>query len=363
MNKNVKKVMALLVMFSLSMSVVMPAFASNGPISTGLQRDTTGGAAPIVKAKWEANYPDRYTDASTDAGAQFMPSGLYQVNKTISMCAVVTDPDGLADVGNVYADVFYPTDIELGPSHVALPGQSGEGCGALMQEDSLIKLDKAAGIDLFCNKVRNLNNNLPTFSTEIYNYDEICKADGELMKETAAVYCGQKDISYEDPSGVYAVWAVAQDKVGLQGVLKNSFTYLPVTAFETDFGAIDYGKVRLNTHKIISGDLTWGITKATVRNIGNTRLEMQVRQDDMGLGKTDGIWNVKYDARVGSDSAFAIYDPEVTTTLDDALDLSEMDEMDFSIDITKFPPTHEGDSYTGNMVLSAIPAAHLICAD
>lgn len=359
-----KKIVTICLSLALVTMVVGPNLTiAQTSVSTGLTQDTTGGANPIVKANWEANV-DRYTDFSPSPGAQFMPSGKKDVNKTISMCAVVTDPDGLADVINVYADVFYPVDVALGSSHVALPDQSGDGCGQLMQEDSLTKLSKADGIALFCNQVRNLNNNLPTFNTG-YTYDEICKADGELQKETAAVFCGQKDLSYEDPSGTYNVWAIGQDKVGLQGKLANSFTYLPLTAFETDFNAINYGNVRLNTHKIINGNLTWdtvGTNNASVRNIGNTRLAMSVWQNDMGLGKTDGLWNVKYDGRVGSGASFAVYNPEVTTVLDDPLDLSELDEMDFSIDISKFPPTHTGP-YTGTMTLTAGMVDHLDCDD
>lgn len=363
-----KKIIAILSIFSLMMGVVLPALATT-PISTGLTRDTTGGANPIVKAKWEAN-ADKYTDADIAAGAQIMPSGQYGVSKTIAICAIVTDPDGLADVSNVYADVFYPTNIALGLSHKPLTDQSGLGCGKLMQEDELTKLDKAAGLDLFCNKVKNLNNNLPTFGpiggqgTVLYDYAEICNTDGELQKETAAVYCGLKDLSYEDPDGDYAVWAVAQDKVGLQGILENHFTYLPLTAFETDFTSVSYGNVRLNTHKIISGNLIWEPTasvKPTVRNVGNTRLAMTVAQDDMGLGLTNGIYNVKYDARVGSAAGFSVFAPYTTVTLADALDLSEMDEMDFSIDISKFPPGHTSDSYTGTMTLGAVAVAHLVC--
>lgn len=363
-----RKTIYFIAMFSLLLLTVSPSFAStsvsNGAISTGLNQDTSGGQSPIVKAKWEAN-SDRYTDASTDSGAQFNASGAYQVNKNIAMCAIVTDPDGLADIKNVYADVFYPENIALGDSHVALPLQTGDGCGMFMQEDELTRLSKADGIDLFCNKVRNYNNNLPAF-TDYYTYDEICKADGELMKETAAVYCGTKDISYEDPNGDYEVWAVAQDTVGLQGRLVNHFAYLPTTAFETDFSTINYGNVRLNIEKIISGDLTWDSMnggKASVRNVGNTRLIMTINQDDMGFGQTGGIWNVSYDARVGSIVDHVVYDPEKTVELPDALDLSELDEMDFSILIKKFPPTHVGTSYTGAMTLGANTVAHLSCAD
>jgi hypothetical protein len=364
--KTMKKAIAMFSMVAVSVATLGMNFAvAQTNVGTGLTADVSGGDAPIVKAKWEAN-ADRYTDASTAAGAQLLPSGQYNVHKTVAICAVVTDPNGLADIDNVYADVFYP-NVALGSSHVALPNQSGEGCGQFMQEDLLTRLSKADGIDLFCNKVRNLNNNLPTFNpvpTGLYNYDEICGATGQLAKDTAAVYCGEKQISYEDPSGDYEVWAIGQDKVGLQGVLTNHFTYLPMTAFETDFNQIAYGNVRLNTHKIIPGDLTWSpmnLGKATIRNVGNTRLAMKIWQNDMGLGKTSGQWNVKYDARIGSDSTYAVYFPETTNVLDDELDLSELDEMDFSIDISKFPPTHIGSTYTGTMVLSADAVAHLEC--
>ncbi|MFC1622652.1 hypothetical protein ACFL1Y_01500 [Patescibacteria group bacterium] len=371
-----KKLIVLTMIFAMSISLSGVAAAGNvgvGEVDTSLLKDTSGGVAPIVKVKWEANI-DRYTDDSLSAGAQFDPSGHFEQNKTITICAIVTDPDGLADIDSVYADVFYPENIELGDSHVALPGQSGEGCGELMQEDKMTVLTKQDGINLFCNLIRNDNPNLPEWLKDpssglpVYDYDEICAQDGELWKDTAAVYCAEKDLSYEDPSGEYIVWALAQDTNGKQTILENSFTYLPMTAFETDFTSVNYGSVRLNTHKIISGDLTWDALNmggASVRNVGNTRLQMGVQQDDMGLGYTEGSgWNVIYDARVGSNVSFANYSPDASIKyINDELDLSEMDEMDFSVLINKFPPTHETDSYIGNMTLSARSRAHLLCTD
>lgn len=367
-NMKIKKISAMALILSISFTAFSPVLATaetTGAVSTSLTRDEGSGENPIVKAKWEANV-DKYTDDSTAAGAQFNPTGVYQSNKTIAICAIVTDPDGLSDINKVYADVYYPTGIAVGEHHVKLSdqdGSAGAGCGLLMQEDSLSRLSKSDGYTLFCNNVRNQNNNLPTFNTG-YDYDEICAADGELMKETAAVYCTEKDLSYEDPSGDYRTLILAQDNYGKDGVLDNYFEYLPMTAFETDFSAVNYGTVKLNTHKIINGDLTWDAMnqgKASVRNVGNTRLYMKVWQDDMGLGKTDGNWNVRYDGRVGSDASFVNYNPEVTRQLNNALDLSEMNEMDFSIDIFKFPPEHGGNSYTGNMTLSATKTGHLTC--
>lgn len=364
-----KKAFIISMVFALSLTMTLPALAVTNGISTGLTQVQAGGDAPIVKAKWEMNSTEVHGiyqdgDDSTAPGAQFNPTGVKDLNRTITLCAIVTDSDGIGDIAGVYADVYYPTNIALGPSHVALPDQSGDGCGLFMQEDSLSPLSKDDGIELFCNKIRSHNPNLPTFNPSgLYGYDEICKTDGELMKETAKVYCGEKDLSYEDPSGMYKVTAVAQDTNSLTGTLDNEFEYLPLTAFEVDFSSVNYGNVKLNIEKIANGDLVWDPTNSsmpTVRNVGNTRMNLTVWQNDMGLGKTSGNWNVRYDARVGSTVAHQNYFPEVTTTLEDALDLSEMDEVDFSILVNKFP-VGGSTTWNGTMTLGAVTADHLIC--
>lgn len=377
-----KKILVFSLMFALvavNAAVAVAQTTVEVGVGTSLTQDTSGGQNPIVKAKWEMNATKdangKYLGVDDDMdvpGAQFMPSGAKDVSKRIALCAIVTDPDGLSDVttapGAVYADVFYPTDIALGDSHNPLTDQSGLGCGELMQEDKMTQLSKTDGIELFCNRVRYGQTELTTFQSP-YTYDEICKADGELPKETAAVFCVEKNLSYEDPSGHYKVWAVGQDKVGLQNVLKNTFEYLPLTAFATDFTSVSYGNVRLGTHKIINGDLTWGASLATIRNIGNTRAAIGIQQNDMGFGKTNGLWNVQYDARIGNEEAdWTIYYPDVDypngsyTPLKKDLDLSEVNEMDFSILVSKFPPTHDGTSYSGSMTLNATPALHLCCS-
>ena len=331
-----------------------------GEVGTSFSRDDAGGSEPIIKVKWEMKGDTLGKDDSSSSGAQFLPSGRYQVDTDIEICAIVTDPDGISDINNVYANVFYPEDIYLGPDHEA----DRQGCGQeIGNQITLHKLDKMDGISLFCDEIRNKNNNLPYFN-EGYDYDGICANDGQLQKETSYVYCGTKTISYEDPSGDYRVSVMAQDKWGLDSSLENYFTYLPLTAFEIDFNSIDYGSVKLNTPKIVNGDLNWddpaGINNASIRNVGNTRTQMYVWQDDMGLGKTDSTYNVKYRARIGNDQDhWRNYVPYQTRSLLDELNLSEMEEMDFSIEVTKFPSTDYG---SGLMKLSAKPAAHLLCA-
>ncbi len=346
-------------------------------IETGFTRSEGGGDAPIVKAKWEMlpqgewNYVCDDCDVQSEsriladdscrAGAQFMPTGEWDTNKEIYVCAIATDPDGVSDINAVYADIFYPEGIALGPGH------DDNGCGEQHGlEIELQELPKMEGYNLFCGGIYSHNSNLPTFS-EGYDFEEICANDGELMKETAKVYCKYTQLKWEDPAGFYRVQVHAVDMAGVDSEpLMNYFEYLPLTAFETDFDSVNYGNVKLNTHKIVNGDLTFGTAdKPTVRNVGNTRLNMTVWQDDMGLGQTENgevWWNVQWDARVGSMAEFSVYDPFETTTLMDTLELSSWDEMDFSILVKKFPlNTGKNGVYSGDMTLGAVYAPFLTC--
>jgi hypothetical protein len=345
------------------------SLAADGSATTSMTRDTGGGAAPIVKAKWEMNGPYNQlsgTDDSTNAGAQFEAPGAWDATMQYSICAIVTDPDGASDIDGVYTDIYYPSDRAFHPEDDSNPDQDGggdisnpdyglSGCGAQRgDENRLTRLSKTDGLALFCNTIRNNNNNLPSFFGD-YDYDEICAADGELQKETAYVYCADKELIWEDPAGDYLVEILALDKAGvLSDVASNHFRYVPLTSYEVDFNSVSYGNVKLNTHKRISGDKTFSMNDGlpTVRNTGNTRLYMGVMQDDMGLGTTDSVYNVKYDARIGNNEAdWKNYYPMVHKWLEDILDLSETEEVDFSILVTKFP--NSNTSWTGNMTLDA----------
>ena len=382
--KNMKKPIYWLSIISLVSMLFLPAAAMSvqgSTLDTNLTRSGDGGgAAPIVKAKWEMNGPYSElsgTDDSDSAGAQFNAPGVWGTTTTYSVCAIVTDPDGVSDIDNVYADIYYPMDKAFHPEDSSNPDQINggtdslpdyglSGCGEQYGDESrLVKLSKTDGYNLFCDSVRNNNNDLPTFYGDgEYDYNEICDADGELMKETAYVYCADRDLTWEDPAGTYKVEVFALDKAGVfSNLLVNNFEYLPLTAYELDFDSVDYGSVKLNTHKRISGDVDFGTAdKPTVRNTGNTRLYMGIEQDDMGLGTTEGSYNLKYDARVGNNEEdWKNFYPYQKRWLEDILDLSQTEEMDFSILVYKFPSTDT--SYTGDMTLDAKFANFRHCYD
>ena len=352
-----------------------------GQTCTSLTRGMAGGTPPIVKAKWEML--SEGNDDSTATGAQFLAPNVWNGTMNYNVCAIATDPNGAADIVGVYADIYYPASKaihNLNPSTDIHPDTAGGtqdfgqgGCNAFIEENTLIKMSKDQGYNLFCNKIRTNNNNLPKFSSG-YDYNEICNPDGELMKETAYVYCDTKILKWEDPAGNYTVKVFAQDKAGNNSVvLENQFEYLPLTSFEKDFTNVSYGQVMLNTDKKIAGDLTWGNSIPSIRNLGNTRLWMKIAQDDMGLGQSSGVYNVQFDARIGNNEKdwSAKYYPfklkgiagspsaSQYTQLEDILDLSKTEEIDFSILVAKWP--NISATYTGTMWLEAVSAPFRIC--
>jgi len=339
---------------------------SDGVSQTGLTMDTSGGSAPQILAKWEmdnaTNTDEQYigNDEASSTGAQFLPSGQLAVDKTIVICALVADNDGATDLDGVYASTYYPERVALAPSR-----QVDGGCGKIHGEESSLKpLSQERGVELFCNRLKNNNNNLPTFNTG-ESFDSICAPGGALEMSVAKVYCEENNLAYDDPAGDYKVEVYAQDKIGnFSPIFADTFKYLELTAFAVDFNNINYGLVQLNTPKIIQGNLNWetpiAANPATIRNVGNTRIQLVVKQNDFGLGKTANTWNVNYQARVGSTAVFVSYPPEQAMVISQVLDLAEANALDFGIEVYNFPP-ESTSAYAGQMTLAANKAEQLNC--
>ncbi len=367
-------------------------------------------ADPInVLAKWEMKGPcfddsGNYV-ACTEAGgegldddcadgAQFGAPGDWDELMDYTVCAVVhgrdLDPE---NTQHVVAEIFYP-DV---PMHVSghtecnstgIANENGEeidnpsgGCEAMVEQNFLHELDQETGKNLVCNSLwLGENSNLIETWHDQMDYEALCNLnDGELVKGSAAVYCADKQLIWEDPAGEYrvSVWGIDENSYP-SDIMTNYFSYIETKGFDIDFAGVDFGQVSVSDHKKIFGDKCFGTGAETVRNTGNVRLAMKVAQDDMGLGKQTGStdWNVEYDARVGDlNSDWKTYSPfgAVGETpdsfndykvLDEELDLSEIEEMDFSIHvIEKWPDLLNHDSYGGSMWIGAIKADFESCDD
>jgi hypothetical protein len=320
----VKKLIAVILAVVLVVAIAVPAFAETTEVTV----TAGGGSPPIVKCKWET--PD---DGDTGPGTQVLPSGTYQVYKEVHFWAVVTDPEGVETVSNVFVDVYHP----------AGPPENG----SFKYQLELLEVDQAAGITAFENA---WTGDLITFNTG-HDYDSVLH---QLQQGLARVYEGTQVLSYHQPAGDYQVKVKAYDLPGNPSVvLTNYFTYVAVTAMELDFTTVNYGTVQMSINKWIGGDQTFGTANLpTVRNVGNTNLQITIVQDDMGLGDTSGEPNVIYDARLGANGVHAIYAPEQEVTLEDVLPLCNTQKLDFSIHVKKADPA----PYSGSITLGAVYA-------
>ena len=184
-------------------------------IPVTLTRAIDGGNPPTVQVKWEMS--DSYEflsgmDDGPEAGAQFNYG--TEEGRDISICAIATDSNGVEDIIGVYADVYAPEEVG----------------GLSVSRIALTKLNKTDGYDLFCNNIRSLNSNLPTFNSA-NTYDDICATDGALNKEFSNVYCGNFSLPWE-PGGHYRVDVSALDMSCIHSDYLSNYLDYRQSAFE-----------------------------------------------------------------------------------------------------------------------------------
>lgn len=322
----------------------------------------SAGNAPVVKCKWEqepiaemeSGDPTHVLfKTGAPSNSQFNPPMVKSAKKAIDYYAVVTDPEEGGNVSQVFADVYHPAnspppystskdprgpffkyEIPFRPMVQFLPG------GIISDTD---KNNEIAAVNAAYNA------HLISFANG-YTLNEVVT---ELSKGTAVLWKGTALIDYEQPAGEYTVKDFAIDRTNATSdPLINTFTYVAISGVEVDFNKIVYGSVGLDIEKMIAGDLIWDANpnpvtvgegqayQATVRNIGNTWAHVTIKQSDMGFGKDiNGMWNVAFDARMGSSDTYRVYyDPETTVTLPNFLKLSTLDELDLSIRVHKSVP-------------------------
>ncbi len=337
----------------------------NDPRAISLNMESVPLVGPRILASWQMttdkNLLGEYfgSDDNNEAGSQFLPSGQYEVNKNLTVCALIVKGSGPAVLESVGADIYYP-DVAMNLDNL----KNVKGCGQKLNAGlSLNVLNQTQAKELLCNKIKNNNVNLPKFSNGM-NLDRLCAPDSVLENGQAQIYCQETNLAYNDPAGNYQVKILATDSLANQSpIFNNSFKYLELTAYSVDFDNINYGPVQQYTPKIIAGNMTFETPRqansATIRNVGNTRMSLIVEQNDFGLGMTNNNWNVSYQARVG-DSDFINYTPNTPTALTKVIELGETNSLDFGIEVLDFP-TELPLSYAGEMLLTAEKVEALTC--
>ena len=418
--KNMKKLVAigvvLAVAIALVLSFTLPAAATSVGTGTGVTVNEGSSDPPLIKAKWEQDssvYPVGHPNEGepmledgdpehiyypgapegcpscggpTACHSQFLPSGQFEVPKMVQYWAIVADPDGYEDIANVYVDIYHP-DYGCAP----VDGSWKYQLRLIEQPKGLIYVggevdgyEDDMGVDKFLKALEaNLVVLAPGMTVEEIMY--------ELDKCDAHIYMVEGPLHYHQPCGAYRVKITAIDKTNTWATpLENCMNYICMQAFRVDFTSVSWGNVNLCTTKWIWGDnfieSPAGIAdtevKATVHNIGNMPMQLNIAQSDMGMGITgldpttlessdeavvaDGTtWNVYFDARIGQDPADAMYfdpyDPDDLlpeegprfVLLPTKLMPCQPQELDLSIHVIKADP---GVPYTGVMTLECVEA-------
>ena len=379
--RNAKAFAAILLAMLLAVSFAIPVFASVAGVGTSVQVNSGNSSPPFVKCMWES------TDGSPSAESgdpshvvypdskltQVAPIPGFQAKTPVNFWAVVTDPAGVKNLASIYADVYYPA------SGTTDPGKNGD-----LKFEVQLTLWVPNGPDSIASKCFDLanaahmvtiNSATPTFVYPIGapSATQVGDIEEELDQRSAALYEGTYYFDNCELTGDYPVMINAVNQQNVHGTLNNTLQWIPLTAADFDFNAVNYGTVAIGVDKQINGDYTWnlpetGANPATIMNMGNTYLQMTVKQDDMGLGSTEvnGVrtWNVFYDARMGDGSlggfgynGIVTYNPNTTVTLPQILKLCALDKIDFSITVVKDPSTGTNHSYSGTMTLGATYSA------
>lgn len=336
-----KKILAILLVLVMATAVSMVPMAS-ATVTTTVDI-SAGGNAPVILAKWEQDTTNSLEDGDqthlTDnqpghgPNAQFLPPCAYEAKKPYQIFSVVEDEEEGGDVLSASFDVYHPD-------------------GTFKYQVMGVKIDDPATGTAFLDDAWACG--LVTIDPA-YDYTYVRE---RVVQGLSKVWVADAELDYEQMSGTYRVESYAQDlNNNVATPLINFFDYIPVSAIEIDFDAVDYGAVTVGTFKQVGGDTVFespvGLNPATVRTIGNTNSFVTLMQDDMGFGYSginNDIPNVQFKARLSATGTETTYDPYETITLVDEVPHSSVEKLDFFILVTKGSGAHTGTMTIGTLI-------------
>ena len=380
-----KKLIAIVLVIVYAFLMTTPALADGNGNGKGTVVEIQAGGsgtAPLVKAKWETS--GSITDETGDpghaiAGTQLLPILGFQNTAPVRFYAIISWGSNNMNLGKVYADVYYPADCTTDPG--APNSLKFEIPLTLIGTSTSALPTWNAALAVGPQPIITINANTPKWpagtGTQAADITE------ELTESQAYLYYADYYFDNCELAGDYTVIIHANTMVtNLDGSLTNTVTWKALTGADFDFGSVNYsaaGPVAVGAHVVIGGDKVWDTPTTgaapnpnppTIRNIGNTYLQMLVKEDDMGLGMTGNNWNVHFDARLGNSAPYTNFDPvavkggnlsgaafkvvgDVNST--QILRLCALEKIDFSITIDKDPVEQPVDthSYQGTLVLGS----------
>jgi hypothetical protein len=255
--------------------------------------------------------------------------------RTIEIWALVTDPNGAAGIQLVTAHVFDSTGTK-------------KGTVINLGERTCASLGSATDVSSVRHAAENTGQ-VPHDKIEAHECD----------KGAFRVFSGTFLLNNDQPDGKYTVRVTATDETGSGAPLENRFLVQNVVAFKIDVGSVNYGFITPGVKKEVLGDFTYGNTRPTIQNTGNSKACLSVTYGAME-GKVSQALITTFDASLWSGSPAVeeerLFDAGVSQQFSTPLQPKALLQMDFSI---RPPVPLPSDLYQGRVDLSVKKAGQV----
>lgn len=185
--------------------------------------------------------------------------------ESVTICAVVCDPNGKDDIANVYATVYKPNGEIL---HATVDMEAVETCG--------------------CTPLKPEIGNSPVSCDRPIANDPTC----QLFESDPF------EMTINEPGGDYRVVVTATDTSGQTDKLQNRLKYISVVLLEIDFEALNFEDIVICEPSYVMGDDDMDTEdKPTIHNAGNDPMQVGIEFGGFYLGDVL-VETIKMDAKI-----------------------------------------------------------------
>jgi hypothetical protein len=174
------------------------------------------------------------------------------------------------------------------------------------------------------------------------------------LDQNSAIFEGVFEMDYYDKPSIYLVNISATDSTGSTTYSEDYFEYMTLSAIEIDSSIIDFNSTFPSSVVEVIGDTdTTTNEKATIRNIGNTEIDIGISGTDLlSATETIPVSNIEFTFNNNNfDSALSgilSYEPQY---FDLDLGIQELNELSFRLTV---PQNTMPGSYSGTTIITAI---------
>ena len=269
------KITTMLVAFAMIATMFAPAVSASQNVD--ITASVSGnGNAPVINYQFALSQneadgsiiPGDDLEPHDDAMTQVMPiagDGMTESQKTFRKYVVVSDENGISDIATVYEQLRNATEGDMTAELVAtdITADVTQWTEAINQAYAMNLITEAAKNDT------------------LYGLQE--------SKAQYKIFRIDNTLSNHDEPGIYNVYFKVVDNGGAfeentqDGAIGYlQVEYLSLKAFETDFDAVAYGNIIVNSRKVISGDEVWDTAlKPTIKNQGNVNIQINASASDL----------------------------------------------------------------------------------